>query len=170
VVQLNLLKFEVVANGVNGGERLRPLDEDLHVIEPLVPTLYKVKNEVMIGDGLTQGTKVIGHALHPTTVVADIEISMLEGMEPGIELQNSRLTIAEELSLDRKPRLACSLCWLPNDLVEIGGEGVEDPGHINVVQSSPIDRRIGYFREDVIIEGVATKREKHEVVPPLVVG
>jgi hypothetical protein len=36
VVQLDLLKFEVVADGVEGGEQLRPLDEDLHVIEPLV--------------------------------------------------------------------------------------------------------------------------------------
>jgi hypothetical protein len=29
------------------------LDEDLHVIEPLVQALYKVKNEVTIGDSLT---------------------------------------------------------------------------------------------------------------------
>jgi hypothetical protein len=32
----------------------------------------------MIGDGLTQGMKVIGHALHPTTVVADAEVTLLE--------------------------------------------------------------------------------------------
>jgi hypothetical protein len=30
------LEFEVVADGVDGGERLRSLDEDLHVIKPLV--------------------------------------------------------------------------------------------------------------------------------------
>jgi hypothetical protein len=39
VVQLNLLEFEVIANGVKGGKRLRSLDEDLHVIEPLVQAL-----------------------------------------------------------------------------------------------------------------------------------
>jgi hypothetical protein len=39
VVQLDLLEFEVVADGVEGGERLRPLDEDFHVIEPLVQAL-----------------------------------------------------------------------------------------------------------------------------------
>jgi hypothetical protein len=38
------------------------------------------------------------------------------------------------------------------------------------MQSSPIDRWINDVGEDVIVEGVATKREKHEVVPPLVVG
>jgi hypothetical protein len=36
VAQLDLLEFEVIADGVEGGERLRPLDEDLHMIEPLV--------------------------------------------------------------------------------------------------------------------------------------
>jgi hypothetical protein len=40
----------------------------------------------MIGDGLTQGTKVIGHALHPTTEVADTEVSLFEGVEPSVEL------------------------------------------------------------------------------------
>jgi hypothetical protein len=39
VVQLDFLEFEVVADGVEGGERLRPLDKDLHAIEPLVQTL-----------------------------------------------------------------------------------------------------------------------------------
>jgi hypothetical protein len=41
---------------------------------------------VAIGDGLTQGAKVIGHALHPTTVVADAEVALFEGTEPGVEL------------------------------------------------------------------------------------
>jgi hypothetical protein len=39
VVQLDLLKFEVIADDVEGGEWLRPLDEDLHVIELLVQAL-----------------------------------------------------------------------------------------------------------------------------------
>jgi hypothetical protein len=39
VVQLDLLEFEVVADGVEGGEWLRPLDEDLHVIKLLVQAL-----------------------------------------------------------------------------------------------------------------------------------
>jgi hypothetical protein len=86
VVQLDLLKFEVVGDGVEGGEWLWSLDEDFHVIERLVHALQKVKNEVMISDGLTQATKVIGHALHAVTVVTDVEVAMLEGAKPGVEL------------------------------------------------------------------------------------
>jgi hypothetical protein len=44
--------------------------------------------EVMIDDSLTQGTKVIGHALHLATVVADAEVTLLEGVEPHVELLN----------------------------------------------------------------------------------
>jgi hypothetical protein len=124
----------------------------------------------MISDSLTQGTKVARHALHPVTIVADAEVTLLEGAEPGIELQNTWLVVAEELSLDREPHLACSLCRFPNNLIEFGGEGVEDPCHHDAIQSSPKDGLIGDVGEDVVIEGVATKHEKHEVAPPLVVG
>jgi hypothetical protein len=54
--------------------------------------------------------------------------------------------------------------------VELGGQGAEDPCHHDAVQSSPIDERISDIGEDVVVEGVATKREKHEVATPLVVG
>jgi hypothetical protein len=67
-------------------------------------------------------------------------------------------------------RLACGLRWFPNDLVEFGGEGAEDPCHHDAVQSSPIDEWIGDVGEDVVVQGVAMKREKHEVTPSLVVG
>jgi hypothetical protein len=121
-----------------------------------------------ISDGLTQGTKVIGHALHLATVVASIEVALLESAEPSVELQNTRLAVAEELSLNREPCLACYLCRLPNDLVEFRGEGVEDLYHHNAVQSCPIDEWIDDVREDVVVEGIAMKREEHEVAPPLV--
>jgi hypothetical protein len=39
VVQLDLLEFKVIADGVEEGERLRLLDEDLHVIKHLVHAL-----------------------------------------------------------------------------------------------------------------------------------
>jgi hypothetical protein len=51
----------------------------------------------------------------------------------------------------------------------VRGEGAEDPGHHDVVQSSPIDGWVGNVGEDVVIEGVAMKREMHELAPPLVV-
>jgi hypothetical protein len=64
----------------------------------------------------------------------------------------------------------CSLRQLPNNLVKLRGKGAKDLGHRDVVQSSPIDGRICNVGEDVVIEGVAMKCEKHEVASLLVVG
>jgi hypothetical protein len=50
------------------------------------------------------------------------------------------------------------------------GERVPRIQVTTMLQSSPIDEWIGDIGEDVVVEGVATKHEKHEVVPPLVFG
>jgi hypothetical protein len=54
--------------------------------------------------------------------------------------------VAEELSLDREPRLTCGLRQFLNDLMEFKGEGANDPCHNDVVQSSPIDGWIDDIR------------------------
>jgi hypothetical protein len=125
---------------------------------------------VTIGDGLTQGMKVIGHALHPMIVVPNVEVTLLEDAEPIVELQNVGLMVAKELGLEREPRLTSGIQRFPNGVVEFEEEGTEDPCHQDVFQPSPIYGRIGDVREDVIVHGVSTKCEKHEVAPPLVVG
>jgi hypothetical protein len=43
----------------------------------------------MISDGLTQGMEVVSHALHLVTIVTDVEVALLEDVEPGVELQNT---------------------------------------------------------------------------------
>jgi hypothetical protein len=74
------------------------------------------------------------------------------------------------LSFDLKPRLASGLRQFPNDLVELRGEGAKDLGHHDAIQSNPIDGQIVHVGEYVVVEGVAMRREKHEVAPPRVVG
>jgi hypothetical protein len=53
--------------------------------------------------------------------------------------------------------------------MEFRGDAAEDPCHHDAVQCSPIDGRIGDVGEDMVVQGVAMKHEKHEVAPPLVV-
>jgi hypothetical protein len=119
---------------------------------------------------VSQGTNVVDHALHLTTVVTDAEIVLLEDVEPGIELQNARLTVADELGLEQVPCLTSGLHQFPNDLMEFEGEDAEVTCHHDVVQPSPIGGWIGNGGDDVVVQGVSMKREKHEVTPPLVVG
>jgi hypothetical protein len=58
---------------------------------------------------------------------------LVGGMELEVELQNMQLDVAKELSLDREPRLACSLRRFPNNLMEFGGDGAEDLCHHDAV-------------------------------------
>jgi hypothetical protein len=95
---------------------------------------------------------------------------LLEGVKPGIKVQNVGLTVGEELGLECKPCLMSGLHRFLNDLMEFGGEGAEDPCHQNAVQSSLIDGCIGDVGGDMVIQGISTKCEKHEVMSPLVVG
>jgi hypothetical protein len=125
---------------------------------------------VTIGDSLTQGMKVFDHALHLTTVVTDAEVALLEDAEPSIELQNTQLMDVDELSLECEPRLMSGLRRFLNDHVEFRGEGVEDPCHHNVVQPNPISGQIGDIREDVVVQGVSMKHEKHKVAPSYVLN
>jgi hypothetical protein len=104
------------------------------------------------------------------TVVTDAEVALLEDAEPSVELQNTRLAVAEKLSLEREPYLTCGRHWFLNDLMEFRGEGAENPCHHDVGQSSLIDGRVGDVEEDVVVQGVWMRCEKHEVVPPIVVG
>jgi hypothetical protein len=106
----------------------------------------------------------------PAIVVADAEVTLLEDVEPGVKLQNTGLVVAEELGLEHEPRLVSGLRRFLNDLIEFEGEGAEDPCHHNVVQPSVIDRQIGDVGEDVVVQGVSTKHEKHEAAPLLVVA
>jgi hypothetical protein len=45
---------------------------------------------------------VIGHALHLAIVVANTEVALLEDAKPGVEFENARLIVVEELSLARE--------------------------------------------------------------------
>jgi hypothetical protein len=78
--------------------------------------------------------------------------------------------VAKELGLEREPCLMSGLRQFSNDLVEFGGEGAEDTCHHDVVQPSPIGGRISDVGEDVVVQGIEMKCEKHEVMSPLVVG
>jgi hypothetical protein len=94
-----------------------------------------------IGDDLTQGTKVISHAHHPATVVANTDVTLLEDAKPDVELQNEGLTVVEELGLQCEPHLTSCLCRFSNDFMGFRGEGDKDPHHHDGVQPSPIDGR-----------------------------
>jgi hypothetical protein len=53
----------------------------------------------VISDGLSQGAQFISHAFHLATIVANAKISLIEDTKLGVDLQDTGLTVTEELGL-----------------------------------------------------------------------
>jgi hypothetical protein len=70
-----------------------------------------------ISDGLTQGMKIVGHALHLAIVVANVQVTLHEDVKPGVELQNVGPKVVIKLSLECEPCLTRSLSQFSNDLM-----------------------------------------------------
>uniref|UniRef100_J3MEI3 CAAX prenyl protease 2/Lysostaphin resistance protein A-like domain-containing protein n=1 Tax=Oryza brachyantha TaxID=4533 RepID=J3MEI3_ORYBR len=100
--------------------------------------------------------KGIRHALHPLAVLTNGEVPLHEGAELRVQLKGASLGVAEELTLESQPGLACGAVGSPDDVLEIEGDGRKDPRHDDAV-------------EDVIIEGIAAEGEE-DLVSPATVG
>jgi hypothetical protein len=66
-----------------------------------------------------------------------------------------RLVVILEVGLNNEPCLPSGLQWLMDNLVELDGEGAQDPGQHDVVQPSPIGGHVNDVGEDVVVEGIA---------------
>jgi hypothetical protein len=112
----------------------------------------------------------VGHALHPTTELADGEVTLDESTEGRVETQSPGLSVAQELALKSEPRPA--RVWRGADeVMEVQRDRSQDPGENDAVETEPrrgLDGDRG-VDEDVIVEGVAAKGENHQI-PPTGVG
>jgi hypothetical protein len=112
----------------------------------------------------------VRHALHPTAELADGEVTLDEGPETRVEAQSPGLRVAQELALKGEPSPA-RVRRGADEVVEVQRDRPQDPGEDDAVQTKPRrgldgDRNVN---EDVVIEGVAAKSEKHQI-PPAGVG
>jgi hypothetical protein len=112
----------------------------------------------------------VRHALHPTAELADGEVTLDEGPETRVEAQSPSLRVAQELALKGEPSPA-RVRRGADEVVEVQRDRPQDPGEDDAVQTKPRrgldgDRSVN---EDMVVEGVAAKSEKHQI-PPAGVG
>jgi hypothetical protein len=143
-----------------------------HELEALVEAAQDVQYKGTVLNGLTNISKSVSHALHFVAVVVDGEGTLGEGAKLGVEQHGVGLTIVEELLFDAKPScLSGEAVRLVDDVQEVGGDGVEEPGDDDAVHARP--RRIGEVRdvtEDVVLQGEAAEDEEDVAMPLGVVG
>jgi hypothetical protein len=80
----DLLEQQVAADVVEGGERDNSLEEGLEMVVPLVQPLKNVEYNDTIRHRLTEVAEGIGHALHLSAVVVQVQVTLDEGPERDI--------------------------------------------------------------------------------------
>jgi hypothetical protein len=78
----------------------------------------------------------VGHALHPTTELADGEVTLYEGPEARVEAQSPGLSVAQELALKGEPCPA-RVRRGADEVVEVQRDRPQDPGEDDAVQTKP---------------------------------
>jgi hypothetical protein len=151
---------------------LCPLQVGLGVIVLLVQALEDLENK---GTVLHVLAEVVSHPLHPAAVVVDAQIALYEELKLCVEVEGTRLAVAEELLLEGNPKLQtgaiAAAVASASGLLEVDGDGAEQPRQDHAVHPAPVGvvegRSVG---GDVVVEGVALERQQHEVMPSWVLG
>ena len=161
----DLLQDKVVLNLQEGGEGPLPGDPCPQVAVAVVETRQDIEYQDSVLHRPAEVVKSIGHALHPPAVLADREVPLREVAEGRIELESAGLGVAEELTLERQPNLTRGATVGPDDVLEVEGEGPEDPGQGDAVETLPRRglSRDRHVKEDVVIQGVALEGEEDQV-------
>jgi hypothetical protein len=108
------------------------------VVVPNVHPLKNVEDEGTIRHRLVEVTEGIGLALHLPTVVVDVQVTLDEVSTHDVEVESTGLTVYEELLLDGNPRLTGCATMLMDDVLELDGERVEEPGEDDTIHPAPI--------------------------------
>ena len=127
-----------------------------HVIVVVV-TPQDIEHQDPVLHRVPEVTKSISLALHSPAELAYGEVTLLESAELCIELESSGL------ALERLPGLVRGAAVSPDHVLEIKGDGPKDPGHGNAVEAQPrhVPHRDWRVVEDMVVEGVAAKREEN---------
>jgi hypothetical protein len=138
----------------------------LDMVILLVQAPEEVENKGTVLHVLIEVAKVASHPLHPTAVVIDAQIALHEELKLGVEVEGTRLAFAKELLLKGNPKLLSGAVTAASGLLEVNGNGVEQPRQDDVVHTTLVGviegRSIG---GDVVVEGVTVERQQHEVTP-----
>jgi hypothetical protein len=119
--------------------------------EALVEAADHIEDEGAVRDDLPEGVEVIGCFLEAMTILNDGEVSLDEVVEPRFKLDGAYFPVPEELGLDGEPDVSDSVSLGGDDLGEVIGEGVEDPGLDYAIHPIPIQRGNRGVKVDVIL-------------------
>lgn len=98
------------------------------VAKVLIEVADHVEDEGAVGDDLAKGSEVISHLLEASVVVSDTEVALNEVVKPRLQVNGSRLLIAEKLGLNGEPGVPSYGTLVADDFDKVIIEGSDDLG------------------------------------------
>jgi hypothetical protein len=158
---------EVGVHVVEGREWLLARNELRNDVKSFAEATLDVEHERVVRDGLAKVSECVGEALHLAAVDVDGEGALGECAELDVDEHGARRAVVEELLLEAKPGdMASDAVAVMDDVEQVGGDGVEEPGHHHAVHATP--RGVGEARriaEDMVLQGEAVEDEEDVAAP-----
>jgi hypothetical protein len=169
---VDLLQLEVGAHGDEGWEPALPFDDGRHVLEALVQTAKNRENKGAILHQVPEISQAIRHNFEFAAILDDGETALHKGMELGVEHEDTRLLVADELLLNVQPHHACRWRAGVNDIHQVRRDGAENPRFHRAIHLCPIcirDNVLIDLNQDMVGELIFTKSVEEQCLPLRVV-
>ena len=136
-VQVHLLEQQVGAGVGEVRERAMHLQDGDHMAELAVEAAKKSEDHLAIADGVAKLREGRSHGLQLATIVGDAHGVLAEIAELRLQEKGARLLLAKELIFEVRSRLTCPALLDHEGLLEVAGDGGEDPGEHDAVHLDP---------------------------------
>jgi hypothetical protein len=101
-------------------------EDSAEVFKVLIQPAQDVQHKNVVGEVNTEVSEGVSEALHLLTVVIDAEVTLNEAREGGVDVEGVGFAVAEEVVLQGQLGVASLVGALPNDVLQVKGDGVVD--------------------------------------------
>jgi hypothetical protein len=143
-----------------------------HELKTFIEAPQDIQNKSPVLNGFAEVGEGVGPALHLAAVVINGEGALGEGAELDVEEHGAGLSVVQELLFKTKPSSPSGdAVRLVDDVQEVGGDGVEDPGDDHAIHARP--RWIveaGGVTENMVLQREPAEDEEEVATPLGVIG
>ena len=130
----------VLEVGTSAEEVLGVDIEDGDGMAELAPqTAEKLDDELLIGDRRADIVQSVSEHLQLVAVLGDRAVVLDKLMEFLLGVDSALQAVVEEEVVDRDPAAVCRVRWAEDEVADVLGDGVVEPGDDGVVDARPLD-------------------------------
>jgi hypothetical protein len=124
---LNFLETKVIAHLLKGREGRCVGEDGAKMLVLFVEAVEYVKDEHTIRDVGAKIVEGVGEALYFLGVVIHVEVALNEVTKDGIDVEDTGLTVADELVLQGQPGVVSRVTVLTSHVLQLRRDGVVEP-------------------------------------------